>query len=81
MARGDYFEVLVGIPGGGQQDFKVLARTAGSTVESTVAREWVTIEELNQAKKVVRTAKFATASVICIVEGQDPPLTRKLAKK
>jgi len=83
MARDDFVEVVYRT-GAGTASTKVVATINGGSVRITEPRRddlYVTVEELNQVKRPVRTVRVGKSDVVILIEGHETPKSKARAKK
>ena len=73
MSKGDVVKVEYAY-GGVASTVAIEATTNGSSVTWSKDREWLTVEELSKADKVVRTLKVKVDHVIGVMEVPRNPL-------
>jgi hypothetical protein len=82
MARGSFVKVIYRT-GAGVAVEEIEAMSAGADVEIRLPDRgglFVTVAEVNQVGRAVRTARFLATEVLSIVEGQKPAQKLKVKK-
>jgi hypothetical protein len=84
VARGDWVKVIYRT-GVGTAEHLVTATSVGSMVETEMPAKnatapFVEVREMNKAGDPVRTARFAAADVVGLIEGHNEPIKKKVAK-
>jgi hypothetical protein len=69
--RGDKITVICN---DGNGPFTIEATSNGSSVEWSSDRQWVTLNQLSKAQKVVRTMKFKPEVVSAVIEEPTKPV-------